>query len=58
MKKPKYINKPFSRLPLKLRACYVLTLAGFTYQEIIKLVIVSPNTVKRAISMACDENYV
>lgn len=36
--RPKYVNKPFSRLPLRQRAVFVLHMAGFTIREIAKLV--------------------
>ena len=39
--RPKYVNKPFSRLPLKQRAVFVLYLAGFTYRELSRLKLVA-----------------
>ena len=35
-KRPKYINKPFQRLPLKKRACFILHLSGFSTRQIEK----------------------
>jgi len=57
MKRPKYINKPFNRLPLKLRACYILILAGFTYKQIQQVSKASSRTISQAIKRACEENY-
>ena len=57
LKKPKYVNKPFNRLPLKRRAVFILHLAGFTYRELMSLGIASPKTISRAISMAKGEKY-
>jgi len=39
LKRPKYLvgNKPFSRLPLKERAIFVLHMAGFTCRDIEKV---------------------
>lgn len=38
LKRPQFVNKPFSRLPLKQRAVFVLHLAGFTDREIVGIV--------------------
>jgi len=51
----KYINKPFQRLPLKLRACFILYVAGFTYRQIQQLGIASPRTISKSIKMGKDE---
>ena len=41
MKRPKYINRPFTRLPLKQRACFILHLAGFTQREMLRVLSVA-----------------
>ena len=53
----KYNNLPFNYLPtLKQKACYILYLAGFTYQEIESLGMVSRKTITRAIKSG-NEQY-
>ena len=55
--RPKYINKPFSELPLKKRAVFILYLAGFTYEDIVKTkIVVSPDTLSRWLT-TCKEKY-
>ena len=51
----KLINKPFNRLDPKVRAIFILHLAGFTQREIRKLLITDMNFVNRAIAKAYEE---
>jgi len=55
MTRPKYIRKPFDRLPLKQRAIYILWLAGFTQKEIGKMLVISQPAVTQAISRICNK---
>jgi DNA-directed RNA polymerase specialized sigma24 family protein len=57
MTKPKYIRKPFDRLPLKQRAIYILHLAGFTNREIGKLLATDFTWVNRLISKSYNKYY-
>lgn len=45
--KPRYINKPFNRLSPKVRAVFILHLAGFSCREIEKLCVTSHMTISR-----------
>ena len=49
MTKLRYINKPFDRLPLKQRACFILHLAGFSYRQIKLLLVTGMDTITKAI---------
>ena len=58
LKRPKYLvgNKPFCRLPLKQRAIFVLHMAGFTYEDMLKLkIVVSPETISRYLAKGYGE---
>jgi hypothetical protein len=55
MTKPKYIRKPFDRLPLKQRAIYILWLAGFTCREIEKITETDHVTVSRYVLSIYDK---
>jgi len=55
LKRPKYVNKPFSRLPLKQRAVFVLFLAGFTYKELQKLGVAAPECISDSIKRGYGE---
>jgi len=56
---PKYVNKPFQRLPLKKRACLILHLAGLSTRQIEKAIETDHVTVSRYINEGYDEygNY-
>ena len=55
MKRPKYINRPFTRLPLKHRACYILYLAGFTTRQIGTLLATDFSWISRIIKHGIEE---
>ena len=55
MKRPKYVNRPFTRLPLKQRACFILHLAGFTHRQIKLLLGTGSDYTSQAITMGCKE---
>lgn len=55
MTRHKYINKPFNRLPLKLRACFILHHAGFSCRDIERAFGTPYRTVSRYIAIACEE---
>ena len=55
MKRPKYTNRPFARLPLKQRACFILYMAGFTTRQIGTLIVTSYVTVSRYIKHGIEE---
>jgi DNA-directed RNA polymerase specialized sigma24 family protein len=57
LKRPKYLvgNKPFSRLPLKQRAIFILYMAGLTYNDLQQLSIASPRTISKVIKRAYEE---
>ncbi len=53
--RPKYINKPFARLPLKQRACWILHLAGMSTRDIQKAIGTPYRTVSNYIQRGYKE---
>jgi len=49
MTRKKYINKPFSYMPSKDRAIFILLLGGFTYDEISVLLKTGRHRISRII---------
>jgi transposase len=56
MTRPKYIRKPFDRLPLKKRAVFILHMGGMSYREIADLLKIGRSSAHR-IGVEGNESY-